>query len=171
MKKAAVNKVLLNASEQPSSPEQALPDQLSQPTDMKRYYRDLHHHTTLLTAAKRDVTVFLGSDPITRNHHHPAEPILEVLIEGQKQCIPLKGKSYMIGRSEEDAEFSLNEVGVSRLHTEFFKDEEGYGVRDVGSKNGTFLNGECLVPYQSYKLTTGDTIRILKTEFIYKIDS
>jgi hypothetical protein len=130
------------------------------------YYQNLHNHTTLLTGAPSNATVFLGS-----THSYGVTPLkarttmIEVSKEGSKQQIPMIGNSFTIGRGEEECSYVEHEAGLSRLHAEIFKALEGYGVKDLGSKNGTLLNDEPLVPYQSYLIKEGDTIRILKTEF------
>jgi pSer/pThr/pTyr-binding forkhead associated (FHA) protein len=77
----------------------------------------------------------------------------------------MKGNTFTIGRGETEADYAENEVGISRLHAEIYKAVEGYGVKDLGSKNGTFLNEDPLVPYQYYPIKEGDTIRIVRTEF------
>jgi hypothetical protein len=130
------------------------------------YYQNLHKHTTLLSGAQSNATVFLGSSHavgITSLKARTA--MIEVSKEGCKQQIPMIGNSFTIGRGEEECSYVEHEAGLSRLHAEIFKALEGYGVKDLGSKNGTLLNDEPLVPYQSYPIKEGDTIRILKTEF------
>jgi pSer/pThr/pTyr-binding forkhead associated (FHA) protein len=47
----------------------------------------------------------------------------------------------LVGRSDE-ARFRLRQDSVSRRHCEFFVEDEAVYVRDLGSTNGTFLDGE-----------------------------
>jgi pSer/pThr/pTyr-binding forkhead associated (FHA) protein len=47
----------------------------------------------------------------------------------------------LVGRSDE-ARFRLLQDSVSRRHCEFFIEEDAVYVRDLGSTNGTFLDGE-----------------------------
>jgi hypothetical protein len=48
---------------------------------------------------------------------------------------------------------------VSNRHAAFTVDEAGLVIVDVGSTNGTFVNGARLVAHQSYRLAAGDRIR------------
>ena len=45
-----------------------------------------------------------------------------------------------IGRSP-DASVMVDDPGVSRLHARIRRSETGFEVEDLGSKNGTYLNG------------------------------
>lgn len=38
----------------------------------------------------------------------------------------------------------IDEAGISRQHTAIRGDQEGYWITDLGSRNGTFVNGEKL---------------------------
>jgi hypothetical protein len=56
---------------------------------------------------------------------------------------PLAKGSMIIGR-ETDSDIQIDDRQVSRRHAELTHTVEGYTLRDLGSKNGTFLNGEML---------------------------
>ncbi len=53
---------------------------------------------------------------------------------------------------------------VSRLHLEIQVEENTYYITDVGSSNGTFLNGAKLEPRKRYPLQVGDTINLGQEE-------
>ena len=61
--------------------------------------------------------------------------------KGQRIALP-KGK-FLIGR-EEDCHLRPNSDLVSRHHCVFISDEYAVRLRDLGSTNGTFINGERL---------------------------
>ncbi len=99
-------------------------------------------------------------------------PYLEVSRSGSGgslERIDLSKPSFVIGRQGAEADWVIEEAGVSRLHAEFVKEPDGYAVKDLGSRNGTWLNGELLVPYQTHPLREGDIVKIISTEIIYKI--
>lgn len=50
--------------------------------------------------------------------------------------------------------------GVSRQHCRFWRDDDRLCVLDLGSKNGTFLNGERLTPNKEYALAEGDQMAL-----------
>ena len=58
-----------------------------------------------------------------------------------------------------NAEIFLDDVTVSRKHAEFSRSSNGFAVTDLGSLNGTYLNG---VRVDSSSLTDGDEVQVGK---------
>lgn len=81
--------------------------------------------------------------------------------------IPLSKGSFIIGRSEELAQYVEKEAGVSRAHVELMILESVCRIKDLGSRNGTKLNGELLAPYKDYQLEPGDSFSIAEVTFRY----
>lgn len=61
----------------------------------------------------------------------------------------------LLGRGSDCALRLCREVEVSRVHLTFQETGEGWWVEDVGSSNGTELNGVRMTPHQRYPLTAG----------------
>jgi hypothetical protein len=60
------------------------------------------------------------------------------------------------------------EKGVSRIHAAIYRSEDTLTLVDMGSSNGTLLNGQRLIPQQPRVLRDGDEIRLGKlTAHIY----
>ena len=57
-------------------------------------------------------------------------------------------------------EFGGAQLGVSRRHARIRRDAEGSKLEDLGSKNGTWLNGVQLEPLVPYVIRSGDEIRL-----------
>ena len=69
----------------------------------------------------------------------------------------------MIGRSREKCDITLDFSEVSRRHLEIYIDRERtIMIRDIGSKNGTFLNGKKRLGSAWTELTTIDELYISK---------
>ncbi|QUX27294.1 zinc-ribbon and FHA domain-containing protein [Nocardiopsis akebiae] len=62
-----------------------------------------------------------------------------------------------------NSDIFLDDVTVSRRHVEFFRRGDGFGVRDVGSLNGTYVNRE---PVDEAQLGGGDEIQIGKFRMV-----
>jgi pSer/pThr/pTyr-binding forkhead associated (FHA) protein len=54
------------------------------------------------------------------------------------------------------------EKGVSRMHAAIHRSEDTLTLVDMGSVNGTHLNGQRLIPEQPRVLRDGDEIRLGK---------
>jgi DNA-binding winged helix-turn-helix (wHTH) protein len=64
------------------------------------------------------------------------------IILGERE-IALPDGEHVLGRSPEAAIF-VDDVGVSRQHARITIDDEGARLEDLGSKNGTMLNGHAI---------------------------
>lgn len=64
-----------------------------------------------------------------------------IVLAGAKEGleIPLKKEKFLIGRAKECALRAGSEA-ISRRHCAITKHENGYTVRDLGSRNGTYVN-------------------------------
>ena len=76
--------------------------------------------------------------------------------------IPLVAGRFLIGR-EEDCHLRPSNDLVSRHHCVFKTDDYTVRVRDLGSTNGTFVNGERL--RGEVMLNTGDQVKVGTLEF------
>lgn len=83
--------------------------------------------------------------------------------------IELRQQHFVIGRSEEVSQYVERSVGTSRAHVELSRSEDGrFLIKDLGSKNGTRLKGEEMVPYKEYPLQDGDTFVIVKGRYTFR---
>ena len=69
-----------------------------------------------------------------------------------------------------DSDIFLDDITVSRHHVELAANATGYSIKDVGSLNGTYLNGERLEDNEA-SLTNGDELQIGKFKLLYLISS
>lgn len=81
---------------------------------------------------------------------------------------PLVKEKTIIGRDAGSSDIQIDERQVSRHHAEIAITSNGYTIRDLGSKNGTFLNGQPVFGEPQY-IHNGDEIGIAlcaKTTFV-----
>jgi len=84
------------------------------------------------------------------------------------QELPLKRGTYLIGRSKECYLRARSDL-VSRRHCELVVDTTSVIVRDLGSKNGTLVNGQRID--EPRVLESGDTLQIGPMRFEIQIES
>ena len=81
--------------------------------------------------------------------------------------IPLTEKEHLIGKNTEVCDIVAASSAVSRMHARLIRQEQGYTVTDLRSRNGTFLNGKMLEAGRAYELQSGDSIRFADLTFQY----
>ena len=77
----------------------------------------------------------------------------------------LERSGAVVGRSR-DCDIVLTDSNVSRRHAEISLRDGSWSIADLGSTNGTYLNGESLDGPQP--LHPGDRIRIGDNEFSFE---
>jgi pSer/pThr/pTyr-binding forkhead associated (FHA) protein len=76
-----------------------------------------------------------------------------------------------IGRISENL-LQIEDISVSSRHAQLTLDDGGdYVLRDLGSTNGTELNGKPIEPETDHKLQDGDKVRFGKIDTRYKSEN
>ncbi|HOX42360.1 MAG TPA: FHA domain-containing protein [Myxococcota bacterium] len=71
-----------------------------------------------------------------------------------------------VGRTP-DNELVIPSTWISKRHAAFVPHRAGLALEDLGSVNGTLLNGAKLVAHRAYRLETGDKIALWRYVFEY----
>lgn len=134
---------------------------MSPSVNAENYFQNLHQETTLLS--QPEATVLLDAS----NQEAQGLAYLEVNRNDQTEKIQLRSDSFIIGRNESAVQYVETTAGVSRTHIEITKNATLYSIKDLGSRNGSKLNGEKMVAYKNYPLNDGDQIRIAKITYTF----
>ena len=86
------------------------------------------------------------------------------LDDGSGRKYDLTQGTHVIGRGQESA-FRLPDTGVSRRHLEISWDGQAATLTDLGSTNGTTVNGN---PVQTWQLNDGDVIRVGHSSLVFR---
>ncbi|MBT2284398.1 FHA domain-containing protein [Paenibacillus polymyxa] len=86
----------------------------------------------------------------------------------QHERMDVQGASFVIGRSADMVQWVDTATGVSRAHVELSRNKSGYVIKDLGSVNGTILQGNILAPYKEYPLADGDTFTLAESVYTYR---
>ncbi len=76
--------------------------------------------------------------------------------------------AFVIGSRSHGPDLSLSDASVSRVHCEITIDEHGHRLRDLGSRNGTFVDGTRVI--DAY-LKDGATIRVGGVSLKFRLQS
>lgn len=129
--------------------------------DEEQYFKNLRNETTVLSADPG--TVLLNEVAAGQEG-----PYLQINRDHGPERIVINKNHFTVGRNPNGTDYVEDTVGISRLHFEIKRTNEQYSLKDLGSKNGTKLNGEPLVPYKVYTLQDEDTIKAGKLTYSFK---
>jgi pSer/pThr/pTyr-binding forkhead associated (FHA) protein len=101
-----------------------------------------------------------------------SDGIVSICLLDTNEVIPLEGRNeFTLGRSAEGqpilpdidlAPFEGFDQGVSRLHASINLGGQQTEVIDLGSANGTRLNGQKIPPHKPYPIKHGDVLALGK---------
>ena len=87
-----------------------------------------------------------------------------ILDDGSNRYYQLTEGTMVVGRGH-DAQFRLPDTGVSRRHLEITWDGRTARLADLGSTNGTTVNG---TPVQTWQLVDGDVVRVGQSQLVFR---
>ncbi|MBX7434195.1 FHA domain-containing protein [Mycobacterium sp. Y57] len=90
---------------------------------------------------------------------------LEVFKPTGRELVPLAGQRVTLGKASGNDVALEHDGTVSRLHAVFENLGAAWSIRDMGSRNGTYLNGEKITAERV--LHSGDEVRVGKSRLIF----
>ena len=95
--------------------------------------------------------------------------LVSVVVQKTGQKIPLKTSKVKIGRDPSNQVVIPDDTFTSRHHAWITYEEGDFWIEDLGSTNGTLLNGHPVVKRQV--LSAGDKIRVGHTELTFEVEN
>jgi pSer/pThr/pTyr-binding forkhead associated (FHA) protein/tetratricopeptide (TPR) repeat protein len=116
------------------------------------------------------VEEFDGNDEATRVAQATSVvPFLRIVDDaGRENRIALNGRKWVAGR-DDSSDIVLDDRKASRKHFELTASPQGYFVRDLGSANGTILNGSRLATDELKPIRSGDVLQVGKLTVHFEV--
>ncbi len=102
------------------------------------------------------VTVFRGANTVAKTAWFE--------LRGQVGRVQVVKVPFRIGKLKEGTDFCIRNNNVSRKHADIFKEQGEYFIMDLGSTNGTYVNGKRLQSGVKELLHDGSVIKLADTE-------
>ena len=104
-----------------------------------------------------------------RAYARSVQAVVEVWTLSGRRHVELEGDRVTVGKDEQNDLVLDADPMVSRLHAVLERFPAGWCVTDLGSSNGTFLNGERIWAQQ--RLRHGDEVRVGRTRLLFRNSS
>lgn len=96
-------------------------------------------------------------------------PFITISADGAPPLIyKLEGSNWLVGR-DKNLTISYENQKLSRRHFELKFDNDQYFVRDLGSSNGTTLNGDSLKAQEWTEIQSGDRLGVVDIVFEFEV--
>lgn len=83
----------------------------------------------------------------------------------------MKHRKYLIGRAMEKTDITLNDGTISRIHAEIEIKNKKLYIKDLGSSNGTIVNGVQMQPQISSEISFKKNIYFGKSKYFITVDN
>ncbi len=118
--------------------------------------------TTLLAEENNETTL------LNMVEEAPSYPTLERTFTGEK--VQVNKPVFRIGKERSYVDwFIADNNAVSRSHADIITRGQKYFIKDLNSKNGTYINGTLLSAEKEYEISDGDVIKLANEEFEFRI--
>ena len=84
------------------------------------------------------------------------------------ETIELTADSYTVGKSVAGADIRIESAAVSRIQARLTWVEDTYGLSDLDSRNGTYLNKIPIRPGEIVRLKDGDAVRFADRTYVFR---
>lgn len=96
-----------------------------------------------------------------------AFPYLQITSNGIIEKVSITKSNFIIGRLENYVDYLIENNVIGKVHAEISWKEKQYFIKDLNSKNGTFINGVKLRSNTEYKIDNGDKIKFANIEYMF----
>jgi hypothetical protein len=127
---------------------------------------ELHDDVDTGTFRVRSAVLEGEPDPVPTTTSQGQPRLRVVTGAGAQNEIPLTRDVLLIGRAG-NADIRLDDTGVSRQHAEIRLEGDDVVLVDLGSTNGSSVNGRTI---ERARLTPGDRIELGRTVLVYERD-
>lgn len=123
--------------------------------------------TETAPAAEADTPMPVSSPAVSDSPAILTGPVVALLqkIEGMASDIPVQFGVITVGRRSSNHIALPQDAYISGRHAEITTDNSGTYLTDLGSTNGTLINGQKLEPHERQLLLEGDEVQLGQTRY------
>lgn len=93
---------------------------------------------------------------------------LSSVLKREYPDIVIDRERIIVGKKRDQVTVCLYQDCISRIHAKIEKKKDQYFITDLNSTNGTFVNGERLLPNEQREITLGDKVSLATLRYVVK---
>lgn len=101
---------------------------------------------------------------VSKDNH----PYLESIVDNRLIKIIINKEKFIIGRLVNMVDYVVQGNTIGKLHAEISIKEGGYYIRDLNSKNGTYVNDKRIPSNKEWEIKNNDRIRFSNFEYVFR---
>lgn len=74
---------------------------------------------------------------------------------------------FLIGRLQSHVDYVIKNNAVGKIHAQIISRDDKYYIKDLNSKNGTYINEERIVSNTEYEIKSGDRITFANSQYVF----
>lgn len=119
-------------------------------------------------STEEDQTKYDGGNAKVPSIPQKRVPTIKRVLTGEQ--VRITGSVFRIGRKDDGMDYVVSHnPAISKKHAEVLVRDGKYYVRDVGSKNGTYVNGRMLSKNKEIEISNGDLLKLANEDFLVQI--
>ena len=94
-------------------------------------------------------------------------PCLKSCAGASPEEILITKSEFVLGRLSERVDYVMRDNAIGKMHAEIISRDGEYFVRDLNSRNGTFINGQKIISNNDYKICPNDLISFANSNYVF----
>lgn len=125
----------------------------------------LRYNAHLREGSLKEFTLYLNA--LLNSSMPVSQRVLALYNEDEKHVIIIDKPRFLIGKKSESVDGLIPySKFVGRVHCQIVRNNDGYLIYDLGSKNGTFVNGVPVKRDKGVPIKGGDILKIANVQFV-----
>ena len=136
----------------------------------KKVFNQLKYKINKSDIEQRDITIPLNLQQDVFRIAMLSEGAPGTIEENQGLRVFILVDEFLVGRDKTICDLTFDEKTIGRTHARITRHSSHYFIEDLGSKNGTFLNGKKLNKFQTYLLPEQCRLKFAEQYLYFIID-
>lgn len=107
---------------------------------------------------------------IEEEEHNSSKILAHLVMLNDGKRIDIDKELYTLGKSEQKADFAIDNKSVSRAHLSIIYKDGKFYAKDLSSLNGSYLNNTKMNPQEEVEIKNEDIIKLADVEMKFYVD-